>query len=395
MADLEIALGNRKRLRVPLALFLMAVFYFVFAISDMQSSVQTGNRGQDRTQAHIALLLFTGYMGVYAIFNIRKIKLTRTLSPLILLAIWIFINAVINGAETWDMLVQMNMSVLWILSYLFFYDYTRRGDEEKRHVFQFATFTLLFYCCATAYYSVNALQNYGHYTGMNIIYYALAIFPWTLTGNKTDALSYACIFIATFVSLKRGAIIALPIMYVVGTCLTGSNRKDAAKKVARLIVLFIVLLIAFYFVDKYTDGLMTQRFSAEEMATGSGRANNYQKAITAIGERNFIQFMIGGGIGSSVDLLGTGVHNEWLEMIFSFGLIGLVIYTSFIIGILVRTKQIYRVNARLGSIAAMSVALYLILSLVSTGYGGYSGVFLFGFWGYIESLAERNANVRA
>lgn len=395
MAGLEITFGKKTHIRIPVALFFMALCYFFFAIFDMQSSAQTGNKGVDRSRAHMALLLFTGYMALYALFNIRKIKMTRTLTPLILLAVWILIVFFINGAETWDMLVQMNMSVLWILSYLFFYDYTQRGDTEKKDVFRFAVFTLLFYCCATVYYSVNALQNYGHYTAMNIIYYALAIFPWTLTEGKKERVLYACIFVVTFISLKRGAIIALPIMYAIETFLRERDRGDAVRKIARLMGLLIAVLVAFYFVDLYTDGLMTQRFSIEELSTGSGRTNNYRAAIATIRERDLVQLMLGGGIGSSVDLLGTGVHNEWLEMLFSFGVIGLVIYTSFIVGILVRTKQICRVNARLGSIAGMSVVLYLILSFVSTGYGGYSGVFLFGFWGYIESLAEGAADLHA
>lgn len=395
MADLEITFGKRKRLRVPLALFLMAVFYFVFAISDMQSSVQTGNRGQDRTQAHIALLLFTGYMGVYAIFNVRKIKLTRTLSPLILLAIWIFINAVINGAETWDMLVQMNMSVLWVLSYLFFYDYTRRGDREKKYTFQFSAVVLLFYCCATAYYSANALQNYGYFTAMNIIYYALAVFPWILINESCNKLFYISSFLATFISLKRGAIIALPIMYIIYIVLNEQNRKHTARKLLLIIGFFTILIIAFCIVDGYTNGLMTQRFSAEELATGSGRTDFYKIALNEIANRNLIRFLIGSGIGSSVDLLGTGVHNEYLEMLFSFGVIGLLLYASFIFGIITQTIKLYKISTKLGSIAAMSTALYLILSFVSTGYGGYYGVFLFGFWGYIESLAEKAVNAYA
>lgn len=386
--------GNKKRWCISPALLFMALFYFLFAILDMQTSTQTGNKGADRTRTHMALLLFTGYMIAYALLHIRKIKMTRTLLPLILLAIWIFFSGMINQAETWNLLVQMNMSVLWILSYLFFYDYMKRGKIEKRAILRFSRFVLLFYCGATIFYSLYALQKYGHFTAMNIIYYALAIFPWTLTEEKGKKFFYICIFIATFISLKRGAIIVLPAMYIIETLLSPGNRKDAVRKIAVLSGLLLALVIAFFVVNEYTDGYMVQRFSAEELATGSGRMNYYQIALNAIQKRNFIQFIIGGGIGSSVDLLGTGVHNEWLEMLFSFGLIGLLIYMCFILGILTRTVQIYRINKRLGAVAAMSTVLYLVLSLVSTGYGGYSGVFLFGFWGYIESLAEESGDYR-
>lgn len=389
MANIEIKLGNKWRWDVSPALFCMALLYLLFAIFDMQSSTQTGNRGADRSRAHLALLAFTGYMGAYALIHIKKIN--RTLIPLILLAVWIFFTGLINHAETWDMLVQMNMSVLWILCYLFFYDYTKRGEREKQNVYFLSVIVLLFYCVATIYYSFYAFQSYGHYTAMNIVYYALAILPWVLIEEKGTKLFYVIVFISTFISLKRGAIIALPIMYMVKTLLDKPNRKEMIKKTVSLIGLFIGLCIAFYIVNILTDGFIAERFSIEELATGSGRSDLYLIAIGAIKDRNFIELMLGSGIGSSVDLLGTGVHNEWLEMLFSYGLIGLAIYMSYIVGILTTTRRIYRINTRLGSVAAMSVALYLILSFVSTGYGGYSGVFLFGFWGYIESLSGGDA----
>ena len=391
MANIEIKFGNKWHWDLSPALFCMAILYLLFPILDMQSSRQTGNRGADRSHAHLALLAFTGYMGAYALIHIKKIKISRTLIPLILLAVWIFFTGLINHAETWDMLVQMNMSVLWILCYLFFYDYTKNGKIEKNNVYVFSVTILLFYCIATIYYSFYAFRSYGHYTAMNIIYFALAILPWVFVEEKRVKLFFIVVFLTTFISLKRGALIALPIMYVVRTLLDKPNRKEAIKKIVGLIDLFIGLCIAFYIVNILTDGFIAERFSIDELSTGSGRSDLYLSVIGAIKDRDFVELMLGSGIGSSVDLLGTGVHNEWLEMLFSYGIIGLAIYTSYIVGIITTAKRIYRMNTQLGSAAAMSVALYLILSFVSTGYGGYSGVFLFGFWGYIESLSEEDA----
>ena len=56
-----------------------------------------------------------------------------------------------------------------------------------------------------------------------------------------------------------------------------------------------------------------------------------RQSFPQILNRNFFEFLIGKGSGSSLSIIGSGVHNEILEMLFSYGVIGLIIYLWLVI----------------------------------------------------------------
>lgn len=386
-----------------LPLLAFAAVYLFFTLSDLQSSAQTGYMGADRTLAHLFLIALTGYLVIYTLLSARQIvhvELKQPLSGLIILAAWIFLDSLYHRVGLWTLLVQMNMSVLWVLVYVFFWNYSKKSHAHATHVSHFAAGMFIFYVCATFFYFVSTGTRLGRTPVLNVVYYAEALLPWiVLTANqgKRDIACFLAV-IAVFVSLKRGAILALPLMYIFDILFRGRGAAESlpfTKKWGKLIVISILFIVAFLIFDWGTGGFLSERFSSEEMSTGSGRLDYWAGAIEAISQRGVLDFLVGGGAGSSVDLLGTGVHNEWLEMLFSYGVIGLVIYTAIIFGMVLRLRSMAARNPEYAPACAMMVTLYVVLSIFSTGYGGYSGMFLFGFWGYLEGLIhvkERGMN---
>jgi hypothetical protein len=80
------------------------------------------------------------------------------------------------------------------------------------------------------------------------------------------------------------------------------------------------------FIDSSTDGLLFSRFSEDQMQSGSGRDVLREMALADISRRDTMLFLFGRGSGSTVQFLGTGAHNEWIEALFTYGLIGVLIY---------------------------------------------------------------------
>lgn len=379
-----------------LPLLAFVIIYLLFAISDLQSSAQTGYKDADRSSAHIFLAALTGYLLIYTFLGVRKVirvELRQPLSGLIVLAAWILLVSLYRQAGLWTLLVQMNMSVLWVLAYFFFWDYSGGGKAYASRVDFFSLTMLVFYVCATLYYFVDVSIRLGRTPVLNVVYYAEAILPWVMltAGPRRRDVCFLFVIIAVFVSLKRGAILALPLMYALDIFFKGKDttrRAPFTRRWGKLIVVSILFVAAFFVADWGTGGFLSVRFSSEELVTGSGRMDYWTQAIGAISQRNAFDLLVGGGAGSSVDLLGTGVHNEWLEMLFSYGIIGLAIYISIIVGMILRLRFVVAESLEYAPACAMMIALYLVLSVLSTGYGGYTGVFLFGFWGYLESLVH-------
>lgn len=390
MADLIITVGKKKQWEISFPMLGLTIVYLFFTIMDLTSSAQTGNKNSDRTIVHIALICLTVYLLAYIILHVRRVPKSGVLCVLFLMAVWIFLTSMLNGAALWTLLVQMNMSVLWVLSFLFFWFYTGDKIENGKRIQKFCGLLTILYLGATAYYSATTLQQYGHFVAMNVVYYSLAILPWFFADidNRERSIRWIIATATVMISLKRGAIIALPVMYICEMFEKGKQNHNG-KKIAKLLLMGSLFVAAFFVADQVTDGFMSHRFSKEGLEGGSGRIGFYMMAINAMKQRNAFQLLIGGGAGSSVALIGTGVHNEWLEMLFSYGLIGLMLYTALIVSFITTTVRIYKTVPKYGPCCLMSLGLYLILSMVSTGYGGYSGIFLFGFWGYIESLENR------
>ena len=147
-------------------------------------------------------------------------------------------------------------------------------------------------------------------------------------------------------------------------------------------------------VDKISMGFMSERFSSESLADGSGRTTNRNLALSAINDRDFVNLLIGSGHGSSVDLIGTGVHNEWLEFLFSFGVIGLILYT--ILGILFLYECIKGVKKRLpyAPHMCMMMGYFYMVSIFSGFYGVYVTYYFFVFMSIVRYLNEKSLQSR-
>lgn len=385
--------------RRAMPLVFLSLVFLAFSIADLQSSAQTGNRGADRSSAHVLLLALTGFLVVYVFLaakRISRIRLVQPLSGLIVLACWILITGLFNGAGIWDLLVRMNMSLLWVFAYLFFWSLATSMESPDEALGRFAKFFFVFFIAATGYYFVYASILLDRIPVLNVIYEVLALLPWLilLDANVKSGILYIVSGFFTLLSMKRGAIIALPVMYVADVLArskASGRKRDIVKPIGILllaIALFAALFVGF---DTWTGGFLTERFSFEEMASGAGRSDQYALAINAILERDWLHVLVGGGIGSSVSLIGTGIHNEWLEILFSYGVVGFVIYAAMVIGIVRRTVSFSRLGPRYASSCWMMTSLLLAVSMVSTAYGGYVGFFIFGFWGCVEGLAGKGA----
>ena len=100
---------------------------------------------------------------------------------------------------------------------------------------------------------------------------------------------------------------------------------------------------------------------------------------------NLFHWIFGSGSSQSVELLGTGIHNEWLSFLYCYGIIGFVLYGALILNLFSYSSKTAKVCPSLASSCYMMAIFILVLSMVSTTYGGYVGLWLYGFWGFIES----------
>ena len=372
-----------------LPVIVLFVLYLLFTVADLSTSAQSGYRGADRSGAHRYLLMVTGFLIVYLPFNVRDLKIRQPVSSLIALMVWTAYVNFINNVSIWGLLIQGNMSVLWVLSYIFFETARSREEKDKSFVRKMIFILAAFYAVATIYYFFDIMMRKDRIPVLNVVYYGMALLPWLFinSSKKTKAVITVIALVVVVFSMKRGAIIALPLMILANYFVQGKI-ENSNKNMLKLVLVIILFFVAIMIADNLTGGFLAERFSGEEMESGSGRSEQIELITRLLGEKDFVDLFIGSGCEKSVQIIGTGIHNEWLNFLYCYGIIGFIVYAVLIIGFIRKSFYVLKTVPELAPACFMMTALYLVLSMVSTGYGGYVGFWLFGFWGYVNAEIE-------
>ena len=378
---------GKLRVSFAPALWIFTGLYLFFVLADLAASKQTGNAMADRSLAHYSLITLVSYLVIYTavmylLFK-KKVRKSGILLSLILMASWILLENALYLNFDYTMMIWFNMACLWILSYLFFYLQARQNTNL---INLWAWFFFIVYIIATIYYFFYASNVLNRTPVLNVIYCAIALLPWIFVqaSSRMRLLALIIALVAVLLSMKRGAYIAFPCMTLAYIVISSIVENKLFSRLLIFILAVLVLFIGVRVADKYSDGFVSRRFEYEQLADGSGRREMYGLAWKDISSRNISELVIGTGAGSSIELVGTGIHNEWLEFLFTYGIIGLVLYAFLIWNMLRKSYLLFKHKSPVAPSAGMICVLYIILSLISTGYGGYVGFLLFGFWGYIE-----------
>jgi len=382
--------GSHKKLGLYISLYILFALIGVYAIQDFQTSANTGMKGAERGAVHAALFILLLFLAGY--FAKRAIRGELIKSPVILvlglITVWVGAVNLMQNLSGWAPAVHLGISALWILIYFFFSYYVRRYPKAWPHIqvcvaimFGFYVFSALY-----AYYILQAL--YGRIVAVNLVYNVLVFLPWlTLMSSKwARRLGYVLVFIVVLVSMKRGAIIAYPILISAWILMEAVPRKKVGRAIVQMVVALALFIGGLQIVDQSTGGFLSERFSAESLASGSGRAQSYYHIVENVSNRSPADFLIGTGSGSSIQLLGTGAHNEWLEFLYSFGIIGVVLYLLLFLALVGRIRRLSKQSSPYTAAVAMAVVYILVVGMVGGIYFVHSTLYIVAFLGVVEGM---------
>src|SRR5690554_2333230 len=202
-------------------LFILFVLLLLYAYSDVMTSRQAGFRDQSRGSVHVYLGLIIALLTIYNVFfrcknnyNNRRKSLTVILS---LLVVWITIVNFINSADTWTSIIHMLMGIWWIMSYHFFYNFSKNNPRSKKIIIALFMCMFLFYIWANFYIRNNITQTFAtEYAITGYAYYFIVFVPFIglIQNIKFRNVLWVISLILVVTSYKRGPIIILPLMFV-------------------------------------------------------------------------------------------------------------------------------------------------------------------------------------
>ena len=367
--------------------FLFHVFLIVFIVFtlffiDYQNDAMTGAEGSSR------VWLTRAYFFIDLVCCTILIScLNRKYSGIHLVCIyWIVIMPIlmyIDRVQVSDIIKTFLWPLLFETTYLCCRWNVLRGDTLKK----------VFYGIAIVGFSYFIVTRTGVAHQTNTIYFCFLTIPWLLYNtSKRNSLIIMVVFsFFVLLSLKRSPMLAMVVMWSFYFLFGMRRNRQIFYTIAISIVVLVGLYYAYDMIDERMGGLLSERVNKEETDTGKSREAIWILTTTMIQQSSPIELIRGHGhFGVRRDSwLEISAHNDFLEVIYDYGLIIFFLYLCLWGHVVRRAYKLFRIRSPLFLPYSASLGIFIVMSMVShlILYATYFN-FLVMFWAMTEALVE-------
>lgn len=175
------------------------------------------------------------------------------------------------------------------------------------------------------------------------------------------------LLIIALISLKRSIILAAFLSTIVYTLLI-VDKKKIIKYVFSVytLVILAVVIYAYRFLEKLVLETILGRFEKLSEDGGSGRDGIYSTLLDVYLNSDATQFWLGHGYKATLIYEGRLAHNDFLNILFDFGIIGFSLYMSFILLLLYTSIKKFRAATYYRNEYATFIATLIIFFVLSS-----------------------------
>lgn len=240
--------------------------------------------------------------------------------------------------------------------------------EKKNYIFILIGLTIL--ACAYSYFlifhSFNTLGERGHF---GIAYYSLYLLPIMLASDKRWIRIGSILIVSVVIisSIKRGGLVALVLGLLTYLIISRVINKQSIKSFAIMIATLLIMGVFFYMtISLIGDNILERLFDSSD-DTGSGRLNIWQSLIQRLASQDLEAWILGNGHLSTTlySWENLSAHNDFLEIIYDYGIINFLAYFAFFVSLARYTLQAIREKNTYAPSLAMMLVIYTILSMIS------------------------------
>lgn len=290
--------------------------------------------------------------------------------------------------------------LLWPLMFLLFCGLARRDSAAlgilERYFLGFSVVCVgLFFA---VFSSVNSGRS-GRLLQLNAIYYPLLTLPWVASVRR-PVLRYIgmlLVVLAVSYSLKRTALLAL----IVGggayaLVELSALRRHRIRKAIPVVAVLLIAGVAYARVNSMLDETFSERLRSAREDGGSGRIAIYLDVWESLRSADAVNLVLGHGHYSSLSQFGVTAHNDFLEVLFDYGLLGLLLYVFLHASLIGRCIELVKEQSPLAPAYASAYGVFLVMSMVShlIIYPTYF-IPLVAYWGTVEGITRRQRQVRS
>lgn len=354
-------------------LYLLFIIIFIGGYSTM-SMLTTEHDSIYVAEDPILLKLFIGLLFVsvafYLVLNIRYIHINKIGRILLFLSCYMTLWRVIDLPVTVGLLsffYQPMRDLLIVLMFIFAYTLSSKSKELLDF---FATGMIVAMLITVFFYYKNwTFANEVDEAHLGTSYYVLFLLP-TLLLTPHKWLRYVGLFITglvLFSSFKRGGLIA----FVLGiTAYLFVKEVLVERKFTRLLVFLIAMISLFIIlilVDNAMGNITSERILNVQEDGGSGRDQVWATTWNMIKASDTQQLLFGHGYNAVLKCspLELSAHNDFLEMLFNYGIFGFVPYLVLHFHLIRQIFTGIKIQNKNASIMAFTYTIFFILSMIS------------------------------
>ena len=219
-----------------------------------------------------------------------------------------------------------------------------------------AWITILFFW----YYRIVIAYTMESLYTTNSSYYMLYLMPmfFLFLKEKYRNLAFIIMLIMIVMSAKRGGMFALVLGFL---AYSYTSRISNRKGFIRFLLLVGVLIDAFILMDNYMGGLVVERYEETFDDEGHGRLGIWALVWTMIQDSDWQHSLFGHGFGSvTIDNgIGFSAHNDYLEIIYDFGWVGLVLFVVALVAWIVYALRLIKLKSNLAPILMMAILILI------------------------------------
>ncbi len=298
-----------------------------------------------------------------------------------------------NGGSIGDLCLTILWPLIFESTYLLTY-----GKLERIKVIQKLFFVLWIIGCY--FFLTSRLSDISSQT--NTIYYALLQLPLFLCikDKKKQFIILAIFSILAIISIKRSCILMILCIWAMygANYVFRSTLKDKFKSIVIVVLISILGICAFFFVDSRMGGGVSNRL--EETAsddTGNGRTTIYEITILMQLTSSVDEWIFGHGhYGVWKDSPSEiSAHNDFLEVMYDYGCIIFFLYLCLWGYVIKRLIYLYRRQSPYLLAYMASFAIFFVMSMVShlVLYTSYFNLLII-FWAFIEAQIKTEYKIK-
>ena len=347
-------------------------------------------------------------LAVVLLLQQKKIPwLTFAAACFVIYAIAVTASNLLYAASELPM-VSVNI-MYWFAIYYIFYRYASYNDVEWICKVFYILLCICFVLYLISIKNARLIEKFEkNDLLLNTVYYLLFLFPMVLLSKQKWQVFFgaAMVFISVSISNKRTALLAF-LLCALFWMLKSLKGKKLSIRVGLLCLFVAVYVSGFYFfnylirlfgvniVDRL-EGAMSNG------GTWSGRTEIWTSLLDYIKSDNIIFNLVGRGYRSmSKAKMGLSeAHNDFLQILFDYGVFGLVLFVTFIVQLIHRAVQLSRENSKMSLAFSISLVLYMTCAMVSQvmvypyWFLGIAALWGYHSWGKRKGKSFRKYNSR-